>query len=437
MAWYEKSVFYQIYPLGFCGAPWQNDGVTRDRILKVRDWIPHLTALGADAVYFSPVFESDTHGYNTRDYAHVDCRLGGDDAFAQVCAALHAAGVRVVLDGVFNHVGRGFWAFQDVLQHRRESRYASWFHLNFEGDSPYHDGLWYEGWEGNYDLVKLNLDNPEVVDHLLGCVEGWISAFEIDGLRLDVAYLLPEHFLRRLRAFCDGRKADFFLVGEMIHGDYNRLVQPDMLHSATNYECYKGLHSSFNSGNMFEIAHSLARQFGPENWTLYRGKHLFNFVDNHDVSRIASLLSDKRQLPCIYGLLFAMPGIPCLYYGSEWGAEGEKRPGGDENLRPAFDAPQKNELTAFLARLSAAHKNSAALTCGDYKNIQIMPRQLIFQRQAQGERVLVAVNADSAPATMHFDAGAGRAVDLISGAMHDFGGGSELPPYSVAYWRVE
>ena len=223
----------------------------------------------------------------------------------------------------------------------------------------------------------------------------------------------------------------------MIHGDDNRLVQPDMLHSATNYECYKGLHSSFNSGNLFEIAHSLARQFGPENWTLYRGKHLFNFVDNHDVSRIASLLSDKKQLPCIYGLLFAMPGIPCLYYGSEWGAEGEKRPGGDENLRPSFDAPQKNQLTDFLARLSAAHKGSAALTCGDYKNIQIAPKQLIFQRQAEGERVLVAVNADGAPVTMHFDAGAGRATELITGETHDFGGGSELPPYSVAYWRVE
>ena len=259
MAWYEKSVFYQIYPLGFCGAPWQNDGVTEDRILKVMDWIPHLTALGADAVYFSPVFESDTHGYNTRDYARVDCRLGGNAAFAKVCAALHAAGVRVVLDGVFNHVGRGFWAFQDVLQHRQASRYAGWFHLSFEGNSAYNDGLWYEGWEGNYDLVKLNLDNPEVVEYLLGCVGGWISEFDIDGLRLDVAYLLPEHFLRRLRAFCDGQKAEFFLVGEMIHGDYNRLVQPDMLHSATNYECYKGLHSSFNSGNLFEIAGAAVR----------------------------------------------------------------------------------------------------------------------------------------------------------------------------------
>lgn len=437
MAWYEKSVFYQIYPLGLCGAPWQNDGVRVDRISRLTGWIPHLQKLGVDAVYFSPVFESDTHGYNTRDYTKIDCRLGDNAAFASVCRALHDAGIRVVLDGVFNHVGRGFWAFQDLLRNRAASPYAGWFHVSFEGNSPYNDGLWYEGWEGNYDLVKLNLDNPQVVDYLLGCVEGWIREFEIDGLRLDVAYLLPEHFIRRLREFCDGKKQEFFLVGEMIHGDYNRLIGPGMLHSATNYECYKGLYSSMNSANLFEIAHSLARQFGPENWTLYRGKHLFNFVDNHDVSRIATILNDKNQLACVWGILFGMPGIPCIYYGSEWGAEGQKRPGGDENLRPAFDAPQENALTEQIGRFAAAHRQSEALVYGDYKNIQIAPKQLIFQRQTQNERVLVAVNADAAPVVLHFDAQAGRATDLVTGKPHDFGGGSELAPYSVAYWRVE
>lgn len=127
--------------------------------------------------------------------------------------------------------------------HREASPYRDWFYLNFQGDSPYHDGLWYEGWEGNYDLVKLNLDNPQVKDYLFSCISGWVSEFDIDGLRLDVAYCLKPEFIRELRAFCDGLKPDFFLVGELLHGDYNRWVGEGLLHSATNYECYKGLHS--------------------------------------------------------------------------------------------------------------------------------------------------------------------------------------------------
>ena len=166
ISWANESVFYQIYPIGFCGAPRENDGVLEHRILKVVDWIPHLTRLGCNAVYFSPVFESDRHGYDTRDYQKIDVRLGTNEDFAHVCAALHEAGIRVVLDGVFNHVGRGFWAFQDVLEKREQSCYKDWFFINFGGNDAYGDNLWYEGWEGHYDLVKLNLHNPEVVQHL-------------------------------------------------------------------------------------------------------------------------------------------------------------------------------------------------------------------------------------------------------------------------------
>ena len=146
--WAYESVFYQIYPLGFCGAPAENDGVTVPRIRKVLEWIPHIRRLHAGAVYFCPVFESDRHGYDTRDFTRVDCRLGSNEDFAAVCAALHEAGIRVVLDGVFHHVGRGFWAFQDVLRRRENSPYKDWFFLRFDGDNRYGDGLWYEGWEG-------------------------------------------------------------------------------------------------------------------------------------------------------------------------------------------------------------------------------------------------------------------------------------------------
>ncbi len=437
--WAEESVFYQIYPMGFTGAPFENKGeaVQGAPIDKVEEWIPHMKKLGINAIYFSPVFESDTHGYNTRDYRQIDRRLGTNADFKALCGKLHEEGIRVVLDGVFNHVGRGFGPFQDVLRSRENSPYVSWFYrIAFDGDSPYHDGLWYEGWEGNYDLVKLNLRNEEVVRYLLESVGYWIEEFDIDGLRLDVAYSLDENFIRRLRAFCDSKKRDFFLLGEMLHGDYNRLVNPEMLHSATNYECYKGLFSSFNSLNLFEINHSLMRQFGPENWTLYKGKHLLSFVDNHDVTRVASILKNERHLPLIYALMFGMPGIPCIYYGSEWGVKAEKSQG-DPALRPCFAAPEWNELTDFIAKLAEAKKRSEALNYGGFRSVVLTNRQCIFERKSENERVLVAVNADDSAYTAHFDAGCGMAVDLISGQKHDFGGGSELPPYSAFFWQCE
>ena len=434
--WAYESVFYQIYPLGFCGAPFENDGNQESRILKVIDWIPHIEKLGANAIYFSPVFESDTHGYNTRDYSKIDCRLGTNEDFKKVCDELHKAGIKVVLDGVFNHVGRGFWAFQDVLKNRWDSPYKDWFHISFDGNSNYNDGLWYEGWEGNFDLVKLNLRNEEVIQHIFNAVKGWIEEFDIDGLRLDVAYCLDHDFLRRLRQHTDGLKQDFFLVGETLHGDYNQWMNDGMCHSVTNYECYKGLFSSFNSMNMFEICHSLARQFGPEQWTLYKGKHLLSFADNHDVTRVASILGNENHLPLIYAMVFGMPGIPCVYYGSEWGAKAHKNEG-DPALRACFDKPEFNELSEFISKLAKAKKGSKALNYGNFRNVVLTNHQCIFERACDGERVLVAVNASDQPYTAHFDAGCGMATDLITGEPHDFGGGSELPPYSAAFWLME
>ncbi len=435
--WAYESVFYQIYPLGFCGAPFENDGVSEHRILKVNDWIPHIKKLGADAIYFSPVFESDTHGYNTRDYTRIDTRLGTNGDFAEVCSNLHKEGIRVVLDGVFNHVGRGFWAFQDVLKNREASPYVSWFsRIAFDGNSNYNDGLWYEGWEGNYDLVKLNLRNEEVIGHIFAAIRGWVEEFDIDGLRLDVAYCLDHDFLRRLRSFCNELKPDFFLVGETLHGDYNQIMNDEMLHSVTNYECYKGLYSSFNSMNMFEINHSLLRQFGPEQWTLYKGKHLLSFVDNHDVTRVASILNNPAHLPLIYAIAFGMPGIPCVYYGSEWGATGRKEDG-DPALRVSFDAPVENELSDWISKLAAAKKASKALQYGDFSSVVLTNGQCIFKREWEGERVLVAINAADSPFWAGFNLGSSQAVDLITGNDVTFHDGYELPAYSAFFFRLK
>ncbi len=434
--WYESANFYQIYPLGFCGAPFDNDGVTENRIRKVKDWIPHLEKLGITAIYFSPVFESDTHGYNTRDFGRIDCRLGTNEDFKEVVDALHEAGIKVVLDGVFNHVGRGFWAFRDVQEKKWDSPYKDWFHISFDGNSNYNDGFWYEGWEGNYDLVKLNLRNEAVIQHIFDNIRFWVDTFDIDGLRLDVAYCLDRDFIHRLRDLANGIKPEFLLLGELLHGDYNLFVNDGMLHSCTNYACYKGLYSSFNSLNMFEIIHTLTQQFGPENWTWYRGKHLLSFVDNHDVTRIASNLSNPAHLPLIYTLLFGMPGVPCVYYGSEWGATGRKEEG-DPSLRISYDHPEWNELTDHIAKLCRIRKEHPALSYGSFRSVLLTNKQCIFERKSENERILIAINADSEPFTAHFDAGCGLADELITGTKHDFGGGSTLAPFSSEVWLME
>ena len=433
--WAYEGIFYQIYPIGFCGAPTANDGKTVSRILKLKDWSSYLESLGISSILLNPIFESDNHGYDTRDYKKIDCRLGTNEDFAEVCKDLHAHNVKIVLDGVFNHVGRGFWAFKDVQEKKWDSPYKDWFCINFDGNSCYNDGFWYEGWEGHFELVKLNLANSAVVDYLLECVKGWIDEFDIDGLRLDVAYCLDRNFMKRLRSFCQELKPDFALIGEVLFGDYNQIVNDEMLHSCTNYECYKGIYSSFNSMNMFEIAHSLNRQYGPEQWCIYRGKHLMSFVDNHDVTRIASILTNKNHLSLTYGLLLGMPGVPCIYYGSEWGEEGVKAPNNDYALRPCFEEPKPNELTDEIKKMIHVRTGSNALCHGSYRNVVLTNHQLIFERRTDDERMLVAINASDAPFTAHNGELGGTMTDLLTGNEIQMSGQLEMPPYSVQYLK--
>lgn len=433
--WAYEGIFYQIYPIGFTGAPTSNDGNVVPRILKLKEWSSYLQELGVSSILLNPIFESDNHGYDTRDFKKIDCRLGTNEDFAEVCKDLHAHNVKIVLDGVFNHVGRGFWAFKDVQEKKWDSPYKDWFCINFDGNSAYNDGFWYEGWEGHYELVKLNLYNPAVVDYLLECVKGWVEEFDIDGLRLDVAYSLERNFMKRLRSFCQELKPDFALIGEVLFGDYNLIVNDEMLHSCTNYECYKGIYSSFNSMNMFEIAHSLNRQYGPEQWCIYRGKHLMSFVDNHDVTRIASILTNKNHLPLAYGLLLGMPGVPCIYYGSEWGEEGVKAPNNDYALRPCFEEPKPNELTELIKELIHIRTGSDALCNGTYRNVVLTNHQLVFERKTDSERMLVAINASDASYTAQNGELGGTMTDLLTGEVIEMNGHLEMPPYSVKYLK--
>lgn len=392
--WMDEAVLYQIYPLGFCGAPAENDGILAHRLEKIREWIPHLKWLGVDGVYFSPLFESDRHGYDTRDFFRVDTRLGTNDDLKALCRALHESGIRVILDGVFNHVGRGCPQFQDVLRNREASPYRDRFHIDFGGNTCYGDGFWYEGWEGHYELVRLNLQNPAVRDHLFAAVRFWVEEFGIDGLRLDVAYSLDRSFLESLRTFCDRLKPDFPLIGEVLFGDYNLLVNDRMLHSCTNYENYKSLYSAVNSDNLWELSYSLNRQFGPEPWCIYRGKHLLTFADNHDVTRIASILRDPARLPLVWALLMTEPGIPTVYYGSEWGIEGRKEDG-DSALRPCPDAPVRNALTEQIRELIRMRKSDPIWSYGGYRNLSQGNKAFTFARELDGRQTKVTVDLDS------------------------------------------
>lgn len=408
-SWINDAIFYHIYPLGFTGAPRHNEGeeTAGSRILEVLEWIPHLKDLGINAIYFGPIFESGSHGYDTTDYNKTDSRLGSMEDFKQVFDALHEEGIRVVLDGVFNHVGRGFFAFRDVQEHLEGSAYRDWFsNLNFSWGSPMGDPFSYETWHGAAELVKLNLGNGAVCDYLLQAVGMWMDEFGIDGLRLDAADCIDREFFKKLRNYTKSKNPDFWLMGEIIHGDYRLWANGEMLDSVTNYECWKGIYSSHNDKNYFEIAHSLKRQFAQGG--IYEGLNLYNFLDNHDVNRIASLLKQKENIENAYTLLYLMPGIPSIYYGSEWGIEGVKGQGAEADypLRPQIDLKEmegKSEsLIAHLKHLAKVRSGSEAIRYGSYRDLLIRNEQLVFVRELTDDWAIAAFNLADHAETVPF-----------------------------------
>jgi cyclomaltodextrinase len=422
--WPTDAVFYHLFPLGCLGAPARNSfaELPANRLSDLMRWIDYLEDLGVNALLLGPVFESSAHGYDIADYFRVDQRLGDDATFTAVYRELHRRGIRLVLDAVFHHTGRDFWAFRDVRDKGRASAYCDWYHLDFTRQSPYGEPFHYKGWAGNYDLVKLNVQNPAVRDHLFSAVSSWIDRFEIDGLRLDAADALDFDFQRELAAHCHALRPDFWLMGEVVHGDYRRWANPGGLSSTTNYEAYKGLWSSHNDRNYFEIAYTLNRQFGAEG--IYRGLALYSFADNHDVTRVASILKNPAHLFPLYVVLMTMPGIPSMYYGSEWAIEGRKTPGTDAPLRPALDPamlPERlmhRELYSETKSLIAIRRRFATLRRGDYTQLHVAGEQFAFLRRDDASAIVVAVNAADRPAEIPLripGIASGHLLDVLNG----------------------
>lgn len=407
MAWYDEAVFYHIYPLGLAGAPKQNDyGEPVHRLNTLLPWVDHIKEIGGSALYIGPLFESVGHGYETTDYKKLDSRLGTNEDLTAFVAYCHEQGIKVIFDGVFNHTGRDFFAFKDIQANRENSHYKDWYcNVNFWGNNEYNDGFSYDNWGGYNLLVKLNQKNPAVVDYICDVIRFWVSEFDVDGIRLDAADVLDFDFMKALRRTANEVKPDFWLMGEVIHGDYSRWVNGETLHSVTNYTLHKALYSGHNDHNYFEIAHTVRRL---QNMGTLR---LYNFVDNHDVERIYTKLTNKAHFAPVHVLLYTLPGVPSIYYGSEFGIEGRKEYGSDDSLRPALniedykDSVKTNPCTALIAALGKVRQAVPALSYGSYDELMLTNRQFAYARDLDGTRVIVSVNNDDAPAGMHLAAG--------------------------------
>lgn len=444
MAWYDEAVFYHIYPLGLTGAPTENSyGEPEHRLNKLVPWIDHLKKTGFNALYIGPLFESVGHGYETTDYKKLDSRLGTNEDLKDFVAKCHEAGIKVIFDGVFNHTGRDFFAFKDIKEKREGSAYKDWYcNVNFSGNNEYNDGFSYTNWGGYNLLVKLNQKNPAVIQYICDVIRFWVSEFDVDGIRLDAADVLDFDFMKELRRTANVVKPDFWLMGEVIHGDYTRWVNGDTLHSVTNYVLHKALYSGHNDHNYFEIAHTVKRLCDMSG-NNPNGLKLYNFSDNHDVERIYTKLSNKAHYAPVHILMYTLPGVPSVYYGSEFGIEGRKEKFSDASLRPALaisdyeDALEKNSCTKLITALGEIRQNTPALSYGDYKELRLTNRQYAFARNYNGTQVIVAVNNDDNSASVTVPASCAEYTGMLSGTKLSVNGGNltiNIPANSGDIW---
>jgi tRNA(adenine34) deaminase len=387
---------YHIFPLGYTGANQDfNDGICKNTLRNIEGQISELIKLDVTDVLLGPIFESETHGYDTVDYAQIDKRLGTRQDMMDLSKACHKAGIHIILDCVFNHVSRSHFAFMDLLENKEQSPYRAWFvNVDFNRQSTYGDAFSYACWDGHEHLVKLNLDYEPVRKYLIETALSWKKTYDIDGLRMDAADVMSLDFLRQLSGSMKALDPDFCMIGEVVHGDYNLWLNEGGMDHVTNYELYKGLYSSLNDKNYYEVAYALKRQFG--NGGIYTAKGLYNFADNHDVNRVADILMNKGHLYPLYIMLYTIPGFPSIYYGSEYGIMGRKNQTSDANLRPTWAQvihEKDEDVIRVIEKLSSIRHQNKALYQGNYEEFHLTHETIGYKRACNSEQLYVIINA--------------------------------------------
>ncbi len=395
-AWVAHAAWWHVYPLGFAGADTTgSDRRTTTGLGRIASWLGYAVDLGASGLALGPIFASSSHGYDTVDHFRIDERLGDGADFEQLVTAAHEHGLRVLLDGVFNHVGRDFPAFRRALGHGPGAREANWFHLGWpEGAGAAPE---YASFEGHPGLVVLNHDEPEVGDYVVNVMTHWLER-GADGWRLDAAYAVPDRFWAEVLPRARARFPDAYLVGEVIHGDYGAIVRRTGLDAVTQYELWKAIWSSLNDGNFFELAWALERHnsyletFVP-----------MTFVGNHDVTRLASRLIDTRHIGHALVVLLTTGGTPSVYYGDEQAFRGvkEDRAGGDDPVRPAFPA-RPEELARSGWPIYRLHQDLVGLRrrhpwlhTARTRVLELANEKLVYAASTGDNRLLVALNLSS------------------------------------------
>jgi cyclomaltodextrinase len=421
--WVPHAIWWQLFPLGFVDAEPAlasidgpaHDSPVRHRLDRIIGWLDYAVELGASGLALGPVFAAETHGYDTVDHFRVDPRLGDADDLARLFAAAHARGLRVLLDGVFNHVGRAFPAFARVLEQGPTAPEADWFRLSWpHGTAPGTEPA-YDTFEGHRGLVALDHTNAAVVDYVVDVMCFWLDA-GADGWRLDAAYAVPAGFWSSVLPRVRARHPDAYIVGEVIHGDYRGTVERSGVDAVTQYELWKAVWSSLADRNLHELAWALQRH----NDVLASFVPL-TFLGNHDVTRIASALPDDRHLPHALAILLTVGGTPSIYYGDEQAFRGvkEHREGGDDAIRPAFPADGPTALAPWgwptyrlHQQLIGLRRRHAWLHRARTTPVELQNRRAVLESTDGDRRLLLALNLDDDPA----DLPAPEASGLLAGS---------------------
>ncbi|MDQ0676995.1 cyclomaltodextrinase [Arthrobacter pascens] len=402
-SWVQHAVWWHVYPLGFTGAekealPASAPG--EHRLRKLIPWLDYVLELGASGIALGPVFASETHGYDTTDYFRIDPRLGDDTDFDDLIREAHDRGIRVLLDGVFNHAGRSFQPFRDALVQGPSAPTSPWFRISWPdqgaGTGPDIAEPDYEDFEGHHHLVAFNHDEPQVADFVTGVMKHWLGR-GADGWRLDAAYAVPSAFWSTVLAEVRTDYPEAYFVGEYIHGDYAAEVRNGTLDSGTQYELWKAAWSSLNDANYYELAAALERHntfldtFAP-----------LTFVGNHDVTRISSQLKDPELLPHALVVLFTVGGTPSVYYGDEQAFRGvkEDRTGGDDDVRPVFPgspsdlSPAGQHIYRLHEQLIGVRRRHAWLHMARTRVLSLSNEHLVYEAAEAGDgaSIVVALN---------------------------------------------